>query len=111
MRAMIRYKLKPDRVNEALTLLRAAYEEMDLLRPGGLTHSTHRLDDGVSFVDFVVTVGRGPGPLPTLPAFGRFRRTLDSMCEEPVQFVELHEVGSFNLHTFETIEKTAQDRT
>lgn len=95
MRVMIRYKLKPDQVERNLKLLREAYEEMNAIRPPGLRHASYQLDDKVTFVDFVVTEGRGPGPLPTLPAFLRFRSTLDSRCVEPPVLMELDVAGSY----------------
>ncbi|MFF9852774.1 hypothetical protein [Streptomyces litmocidini] len=95
MRVMIRYKLKPDQVERNLELLREAYEEMNALRPPGLRHASYQLDDKVTFVDFVVTEGRGAGPLGLLPAFGRFRSTLDARCVEPPVLIELHDAGSY----------------
>ncbi len=96
MRVLIRYRLKPDRVAVNLDLLRDAYDEMNALRPPGLRHATYQLDDEVSFIDFVETQGRGPGPLPSLPAFGRFRAGLDDRCVEPPTMFELRHVASYD---------------
>lgn len=91
---IIRYKVKPEEVERNLELIRAVYEEMETARPEGLSYATFRLEDGVSFVDFVVMEG-GPEPLSRVEAFGRFRSTLDERCDEPPTIIDLHEVGSF----------------
>lgn len=96
MRVMIRYKLKPDQVELNLTLLSAAYKEMNATRPPGLKHVSYQLDDKVTFVDFVETEGHGAGPLAGLPAFAAFRATLDARCLEPPVLVELHDAGSYD---------------
>ena len=93
-RLMIRYRVKRDEVGRNLELLRAVYEEMEVVQPDGLSYATFQLEDGVSFVDFVETED-GPGPLPRLEAFGRFRSTLDERYDEPPTMTELREVGSF----------------
>lgn len=91
---MIRYKVSPDQVERNLELIRAVYEEMEGARPEGLSYATFQQEDGVSFVDFVA-MEDGPGILSRLPAFGRFRSTLDERCDEPPTVTELREVGSF----------------
>ena len=45
-----RYKVKPDRAEENLDLVRAVYEELERTKPAGLRYATFLLDDGVSFV-------------------------------------------------------------
>lgn len=95
-RMMIRYKVKPGQVEWHLELLRAVYEELESTQPDGLRWVTFRLEDGVSFVDFVAGAGL-PGPLPRLEAFRRFRANLEERCDERVA-AELHEVGSYRFH-------------
>lgn len=91
---MIRYKVKPGEVGRNLELIRAVYEEMEAARPEGLGYATFRLEDGVSFVDFV-SMEDGPGALSRIEAFGRFRSTLDERCDEPPTITDLREVGSY----------------
>lgn len=93
-RLMICYRVKHDRVERNLGLLRAVYEEMESVQPDGLSYATFQLEDGVSFVDLVDTKD-GPGPLSRLEAFRRFRSTLDERCDEPPTMTELREVGAF----------------
>ena len=53
MHVMIRYKLKPDEVDENLALLREVYAELKAVQPDGLREATYQLDDKVTFVTFV----------------------------------------------------------
>lgn len=91
---MIRYKVKPEEVETNLELIRAVYGEMETAQPEGLRYATFRLEDGVSFVDFVA-MEDGPQALSGLETFRRFRSTLDGRCDEPPAVTELREVGSF----------------
>ena len=78
---MIRFKLKPDQVEKNLELGRAVYDEFASARPDWLRQATFQLDD--------------PGKLADMPAFQRFRSTLDERCDEPPVLTVLHEVGSY----------------
>jgi hypothetical protein len=93
-RVMIRYKLKREEAGREPELLRAVFEEIESVRPDDLRYASFRLEDGVSFVSFVET-GGGPGPLPGLEVFRRYRAALDARCEEPPVMTELHGVGSY----------------
>lgn len=95
MHAMIRYKLKPEEVESNLALLAELYAELNEQRPTGLRDATYQLEDQVSFVHFVSTEERGPGPLPGFEAFRAFRDSLEQRCVEPPVLVELFDVGSF----------------
>jgi hypothetical protein len=93
MQVMIRCKLKPDQVEKCLELGRAVYDELASVRPDWLRQASFRLDDGVSIVTFAEL--DDPGKLVGLPAFQRFRSTLDERCDEPPVLTVLHEVGSY----------------
>ncbi|CAN5719958.1 hypothetical protein BH24ACT3_BH24ACT3_10140 [soil metagenome] len=91
---MIRYRVKREQVERHLELLRAAYEELERTRPGGLRWTTFQLDDGVSFVD--VSGGEaGPEVLQRVEAFQEFRSTLDERCDEPPVMTFLDQVASY----------------
>lgn len=96
MQVMIRCKLKPDQVEECLDLGRAVYEEFASFRPDWLRQASFQLDDQVSIVTFAEL--DDPGKLAGLPAFQRFRSTLDERCDEPPVLTVLHEVGSYRFH-------------
>ena len=93
---MVRYKVKPDRVEENEQLVRAVYEELAATGPAGLRYATFRLDDGVSFVHLSsIDTEDGHNPLSDVEAFARFQADVRDRCEEPPVVMELHEVGSY----------------
>jgi hypothetical protein len=93
---MIRYKVKPDRVEENEELVRAVYAELNRSEPAGFRYATFKLDDGVSFVHLHVNErDDGTNTLGQLPVFKEFARGISDRCEEQPVFTELHEIGSF----------------
>jgi len=93
---MIRYKVKPDRVQENETLVRAVYEELHRADPAGISYATFQLDDGVSFVHLAQTED-GQNPLARLEAFARFQEDIGDRCEERPVLSEVREIGSFRM--------------
>jgi len=96
---MVRYRVKPDRVNENEELVRAVYEELHRTGLDGLGYATFRLPDGVSFVHIAREhTGAGePTRLSTVTAFQRFQENLGDRLEEGPVVTALDEVGSFRL--------------
>jgi quinol monooxygenase YgiN len=93
-RVMVRYRVKPDRVEENEELVRAVYEELHHAEPTGLRYATFRLEDGVSFVHLAESED-AQSPLTKLAAFQEFQRELQDRCDEPPVVTELSEIGSF----------------
>ena len=93
---MIRYKVKPDRVEENAALVRDVYEELHRDEPAGLRYATFQLDDGVSFVHVAAT-DDGQSPLTEVEAFKRFQADIRDRCDEPPVVTELREIGAFRL--------------
>jgi quinol monooxygenase YgiN len=91
---MVRYKVKPDRVEENEALVRAVYDELAAGEPAGLRYATFRLDDGVSFLHIAAVEGEH-NALAEVEAFARFQAGVRERCEEPPVVTELHEVGSY----------------
>ena len=91
---MVRYKVKPDRVDENEELVRAVYEELRIVEPAELRYATFRLEDGVSFVH-LASIEDGQNPLAKVGAFQRFQQNIGDRCDEPPAVIELHEVGSY----------------
>ena len=94
-RVMVRYKVRPDRVQENEGLLRAVYAELKRMQPTGLRYAPFRLEDGVSFVH-VAQTEEGQNPLTEVAAFREFQKEIGDRCEEPPVVAELHEVGSYH---------------
>jgi hypothetical protein len=93
-RVLVRYKVKPDRVEENEGLVKGVYEELHETDPDGLRYATFKLDDGVSFAHLAETE-EGRNPLSEVKAFKEFQREIEDRCEEPPVVTELSEVGSF----------------
>jgi hypothetical protein len=91
---MVRYKVKPERVEENEALVRAVYDELRRVEPAGLRYATYKLDDGVSFVHLAESEGER-SPLQELQAFQEFLENLRSRTEEGPVVTELDPIGSF----------------
>jgi len=69
---VIRYKTKPECIEENERLIRGVYAELATKQPDGLHYATFRLDDGVSFLHVAVLDGE-ENPLTTSAAFAEFQ--------------------------------------
>jgi hypothetical protein len=94
---MVRYKVKPDRVEENEALVRAVYDELARVAPEGLRYATFRLEDGVSFMHLAIQTEDGQTPLAKLDAFQRFQENVRDRCDEPPAVTDLHTIGSYRL--------------
>jgi hypothetical protein len=95
---MVRYRVKPGRVEENEALVRAVYDELQRTQPAGLRYATFQLEDGRSFVHIAsVETGDGRNPLSDVTAFKEFTANARDRCDEPPVTSELREIGSFNL--------------
>ena len=94
IRVVARYRVKPDRVEENLKLVRDVYAEAAKARPEGLHYATFQLDDGVTFVHVSLDEGETE-PLTRLDAFKRFLADLPDRCEEPPYVRRAEVVGSY----------------
>ncbi len=95
---MVRYRVRPERLEEHLVLARAVYTELIERRPEGLRYATFREDDGCSFVHVAFSATTSEiNPLSRLTAFGRFQQGIADRCESLPVVTVLHEVGSYRL--------------
>ena len=93
---MVRYKVKPDRVEENETLVRGVYDELHRTEPAGLRYATFKLEDGVSFVHLAVTETKnGENPLSKVKAFQMFQKEIDERTDEGPVVTEVDQIGSF----------------
>jgi hypothetical protein len=94
-RVVVRYRVRPDRVEENERLVRAVYEELAGVQPEGLRYATVKLDDGVTFVH--VAVHERDNPLPGLASFRAFSESIGERCDEPPVVSTAELVGSYRL--------------
>ena len=95
-RVIVRYKVKPGKVEANEELVRAVYEELGSTAPAGLRYATFKLEDGVSFVHVAsVETPDGRNPLGGVEAFARFQQGIAERCDEPPVAMEMSEVGSY----------------
>ena len=93
---MVRYRVKPDRVQENRELIRRVFEELGRAQPAGLRYASFLLPDGVSFVH--VAAMEGPeNPLQAIPAFQAFTSAIAARCDEPPVATTLEPVGNYRL--------------
>jgi hypothetical protein len=95
---LLRYKTKPERAAENEQLVRAVFEEIHRAQPEGIRYSTFLLDDGLTFVNIVVTeTSDGLAPLGKLEAYRRIQQGKFDRFDEPPQVTELHELGTYRV--------------
>ena len=96
-RTLIRYKAKPERVQENERLIENVFEELRTKSPDGVRYLALKLDDG-SFVHFVaVETADGASPLPGLEAFRCFQNGIKERCMEPAQAANATIVGNYRM--------------
>ncbi|MDP6352543.1 MAG: hypothetical protein QF926_05040 [Alphaproteobacteria bacterium] len=95
---MVRYKVKPGRIDENRQYIDRVFEALSQSRPEGLRYASFRMPDGVSFVHVAsVDTADGTNPLSETPAFQAFTADIRERCDEPPAAVELELVGSYRL--------------
>ena len=94
IRAVARYRVKPDKVEENERLVRDVYSELVEAQPDDLSYVTLKLDDGVTFVHISLDPADAE-PLPGFDAFQRFLADLPDRCEEPAYVRRGEVVGSY----------------
>ena len=77
---VVRYRVRPDALDDNVRLVRAVYDELAATQPHGLTYSTVRIDD-TTFVHLAVLEGES-NPLDEVAAFGAFTAGIAQRCEE-----------------------------
>jgi hypothetical protein len=93
-RVIVRYRVKPDRADENVELVRAVYEELAKTKPEGLRYATLQLDDGVSFVHLSESESDS-NPLTEVPAFKAFQEEIADRAEEGPVVTEVGVIGSY----------------
>jgi hypothetical protein len=95
--SMVRYKVRPDRAEENVALVRAVYAQLAHEQPAGLRYATFRLPDGVSFLHVVIEVDQPGAILRQVEAFRAFTTDIEDRCDEPPVATEITLVGSYGV--------------
>jgi len=99
-KVVVRYKVKPERVEENERLIGQVYEELAAVKPEGFRYATVKLDDGVSFVHIAsIDTADGSNPLRGIAAFAEFGRDIAERCDEPPVVQDSQLVGSYGFFT------------
>jgi hypothetical protein len=93
---VVRYRTNPEHADANAELVRAVFEELAEVDPGGLRYTTYRLDDGVTFLH-VATIEGEANPLFSSPAFNSFQQGIADRCEEGPIAMDATVVGSYPL--------------
>jgi hypothetical protein len=91
---VVRYRTKPEHAEANAALVRAVFEELAADNPGGLSYTTYRLDDGVTFVHVAAIEGEA-NPLFSSEAFSSFQQGIADRCEEGPIAMDATVVGSY----------------
>jgi len=96
-RTLIRYKTKPDRVQENQRLIESVFAELEAKSPDGIRYLVLRLDDG-TFVHFVAVDPKvAVTSVPELEAFRLFQSGHKERCVEPPQSGVATIVGNYRM--------------
>ena len=97
-RVVVRYKVKPDRIDEHQGLIERVFAGLEETQPEGLRYASLRLEDGLSFVHVAFVETRdGSNPLSAQPEFTEFTRDLEARCDEPPVATDVSVVGAYRL--------------
>lgn len=82
-RVVVRYRVKPERVEEHEALIRQVFTDLTTQRPAGVDYQAMKLEDGVSFVHVAkITTADGKNPLTELASFKAFTAKIGERCDE-----------------------------
>jgi len=99
-KVMVRYKVKPEAVDENARLVKQVFAQLAREAPSGVSYATFLLPDGQTFVHVAsVEIKEGVHPLTSLAAFKEFTSDIKNRCAEPPVTTELTEVASYHAFT------------
>jgi hypothetical protein len=93
---MVRYKLRPECVEENTRLVETVFAALAHNAPPGLTYATYKLDDGVSFMHVATVIDAANNPLQQLAEFKAFTAGVKDRCEVAPVTTILERVGSYS---------------
>ena len=94
---LVRYKTKPEMVQENARLIEQVFQELHTKSPEGLRYLALRLPDG-TFVHFVTSDRTdGTSPLTTSESFRAFQSGVRERCAELPQSGDVTIVGNYHM--------------
>ncbi len=94
-RIVVRYKIKPDQIEENTRLVKNVFAELQARAPQGVRYMTLNLGDG-NFVHFA-TSESDDNPIPKLDAFKAFTKDIAGRCIEQPQSTAATIVGNYRM--------------
>jgi hypothetical protein len=93
---VVRYRVKPERLEEHEGLIRDVFVELAQKAPAGLRYAALKQPDGLSFVH-VAFVTADANPLDAIAAFKAFSERVKERCDELPQVTDMSVVGTYGL--------------
>ena len=95
-RVVVRYKVKADKADENVSLIKKVFEDLKAKAPQGLRYASFHSDDGLTFVHMAsIETDDDSNPLAQSDAFKAFQAEIKDRCEEPPEATSLTEIGSY----------------
>ncbi|MBZ9807576.1 hypothetical protein LB542_29410 [Mesorhizobium sp. BR1-1-9] len=94
---LIRYRTKPELVDENERLVKAVFQELRDKSPEGFRYMTWRSSDGTFFHLVEAATEEQAGTLPGLAAFETFQNGIRDRCIEPPHREAMTVVGSYRM--------------
>jgi hypothetical protein len=93
-RVIVSYKVKPERLEEHVALVRAVFDELSKAAPAGIRYGAFQQADRVSFAH-VAFIDRADNPLEAIAAFKAFTAKIQDRCAVPPSTVDLEAVATY----------------
>ncbi len=92
---MVQYKTTEALADENAALVRAVFDELAAVRPGGIRYASYRRAGDANFVHIATIDTPNENPLSALPSFKNFQSQLRARCVEAPVVTELSRLGSY----------------
>jgi hypothetical protein len=96
-RTLVRYKIKPEQVQENARLIKLVFQELKAKSPDGARYVVLQLDDG-TFVHFATVESTdGAHPITSLEAFRGFQSGIKERCMDLPQSGDATILGNYRM--------------
>jgi hypothetical protein len=94
---MLRAKIKPEHVSDVESAVKTMFAALEVHRPQGVKYASSQASDGTTFIILLALENSSENPLPTIPEFRAFQKSMGAWLAEPTVPEPLTVVGSYNL--------------